>query len=65
MGQSAFSVSFLIIKYGKEYLMYQRVNAAIQKDLRSLEKGADWNLMKFSKEKWKVLSLRRINHMYQ
>lgn len=45
--------------------MYQRVNAAIQKDLRSLEKGADWNLMKFSKEKWKVLSLRRINHMYQ
>jgi len=37
----------------------------IQRDLDRLDKWADRNLMKFSKEKCQVLCLRKNNHMHQ
>ncbi|GAB0178750.1 mitochondrial enolase superfamily member 1 [Grus japonensis] len=38
--------------------------AAIERDLDRLEKGANWNLKKFNKEKCKVLHLGKNNSMH-
>lgn len=64
MGQSASSASLLMtIKLGGVADMPEG-HAAIQRDLSRLEKWADSNLMKFNKEKFKVLHLGRSNAMH-
>ncbi|XP_010116121.1 PREDICTED: pituitary adenylate cyclase-activating polypeptide type I receptor [Chlamydotis macqueenii] len=66
MGQSALSESLEIIKIWEERLIDQVVGCAvIQRELDRLEKQAERNLIKFKKEKCKVLNLERNNPMHQ